>query len=223
MTVKERLISYLKYEKISKSEFGRSIGVSSAYISSMRKSIQPDKIKSISLNYPNLNTEWLLTGEGEMLKEPESPKYREVKEVDPNYMDTIKQLNNILIYTKLNPRSFSKKIGLARPQAIYDIQGGKTKNFSQAMINKIISVFPEFNKSWLLTGEGEMLKEKTTTEENLKKENILGSFGFLEENVKLLKENNELLKQIVELTNRIRLLEDELRNSGKDQAIEEAI
>lgn len=73
-------------------------------------------------------------------------------------MSTIKQLNNILVYTKLNPKSFSEKIGLARPQAIYDIQKGKTKNFSHAMINKIISVFPEFNKSWLLTGEGEMLQ-----------------------------------------------------------------
>lgn len=75
-------------------------------------------------------------------------------------MSTIKQLNNILVYTKLNPKSFSEKIGLARPQAIYDIQKGKTKNFSHAMINKIISVFPEFNKSWLLTGEGEMLLTK---------------------------------------------------------------
>lgn len=77
-------------------------------------------------------------------------------------MDTTKQLDKILIYTKLNPKSFSEKLGLSRPQAIYDIQKGKTKNFSQAMINKIISVFPEFNKSWLLTGEGEMLKEPET-------------------------------------------------------------
>ena len=34
----------------------------------MRKSIQPDKIKSIAIEFPELNTEWLLTGEGEMLK-----------------------------------------------------------------------------------------------------------------------------------------------------------
>ena len=68
MTVKERLITYLDYKKVSKSDFGRSIGVSSAYVTSMRKSIDPEKLQSIAKNYPDLNTGWLMTGEGEMLK-----------------------------------------------------------------------------------------------------------------------------------------------------------
>lgn len=68
MTVKERLEEYLKYKKINKSAFGREIGVSNAYISSIRKSIQPDKLKAIALSYSDLNIDWLLTGEGKMLK-----------------------------------------------------------------------------------------------------------------------------------------------------------
>lgn len=67
-SVKDRLIEFLKYEGLNKSEFGRRIGVSSAFITSMRKSIQPDKIRAIKKQFPNLNTNWLLTGEGEMLK-----------------------------------------------------------------------------------------------------------------------------------------------------------
>lgn len=67
-TVKERLTQYLKAKKISKSEFGRAVGVSSAYVSAIRKTISTEKIQSISANYPDLNIEWLLTGEGEMLK-----------------------------------------------------------------------------------------------------------------------------------------------------------
>lgn len=70
-SVKSRLIKYLEFKNISKSEFGRTIGVSSAYITSMRKSIQPDKIKAIIESYPDLNTNWLLTGEGEMLNNSE--------------------------------------------------------------------------------------------------------------------------------------------------------
>jgi hypothetical protein len=66
-SVKSRLISFLEFKSISKAEFGRTIGVSSAYVTSMRKSIQPDKLKSIAESYPDLNTNWLLTGEGEML------------------------------------------------------------------------------------------------------------------------------------------------------------
>jgi hypothetical protein len=66
-------------------------------------------------------------------------------------------LNKLLEYSKLNGKSFSEKIGLIRPQAIYDIQSGKTQNISVSMANKIISAFPEINKSWLLTGDGDML------------------------------------------------------------------
>ena len=67
-------------------------------------------------------------------------------------------LNKLLKYSELNGKSFSEKIGLIRPQSIYDIQNGKTRNISPSMANKIISVFPEVNRVWLLTGEGEMLK-----------------------------------------------------------------
>ena len=75
-TVKQRLIEYLDFKNISKSEFGRRIGVSAAFVGSMRKSIQPDKIKSIAVEFPDLNTGWLLTGEGEMLKGGEEKQLR---------------------------------------------------------------------------------------------------------------------------------------------------
>lgn len=68
----------------------------------------------------------------------------------------------LLINYQLNPKSFSEKIGLDRPQAIYDIQNGKTKNISAKMADKIISAFPEIDRSWLLTGEGNMLKPMGT-------------------------------------------------------------
>ena len=66
-TVKERLTSYLAFKRINKSEFGRIIGVSTSFIASMRKSLQPDKVASIAQNFPDLNIQWLLTGEGNML------------------------------------------------------------------------------------------------------------------------------------------------------------
>lgn len=68
MSVKERLIGFIKYKGITKSAFCASIGVSNAFISSMRTSIQPDKVQSISLKYPELNMGWIMTGEGEMLR-----------------------------------------------------------------------------------------------------------------------------------------------------------
>lgn len=67
-TVKERLEFFLKSKKISNSEFGRRVGACASYVASIRKSISPDKIEGIAENWPDLNIEWLLTGEGEMLK-----------------------------------------------------------------------------------------------------------------------------------------------------------
>lgn len=68
-TIKERLTAYLKYKGINKSEFGRMVGVSNSYISAIRKSIQPDKTEKIAASFPDLNMAWLLTGDGDMLKD----------------------------------------------------------------------------------------------------------------------------------------------------------
>lgn len=69
MTVQNRIREYIKYEQLSITKFCDTIGVSNAYISSIVKSIQPDKIQRITFEYPKLNIEWLLTGNGEMIKE----------------------------------------------------------------------------------------------------------------------------------------------------------
>ena len=67
-SVKERLIKFLDFKKISKTKFGETIGVSPAYVTSMRDSISREKIEKIKNHYPELDIEWLLTGKGEMLK-----------------------------------------------------------------------------------------------------------------------------------------------------------
>lgn len=67
-TVKERLIRFIKFENISKKNFEIKCGLSNGYIGSIRKSIGGDSLVKILTNFPDLNREWLLYGEGEMLK-----------------------------------------------------------------------------------------------------------------------------------------------------------
>ncbi|MCM1031613.1 MAG: hypothetical protein NC410_09285 [Oscillibacter sp.] len=67
-SVKERLRYFLKARKIKAIDFCVKIGVSSGFISGMRESIQPDKLKSIAINYPELDISWLMTGVGDMMK-----------------------------------------------------------------------------------------------------------------------------------------------------------
>ena len=69
MSVKERLIEFLNAEGISKGEFSKKMGLSPAYIQSMRKSMPEEKVEKLTELYPQLNRDWLLYGEGEMYKE----------------------------------------------------------------------------------------------------------------------------------------------------------
>lgn len=67
-TVKERLILYIKYLGIGQRKFEVKCGLANGYINNIRQSITPEKLQKISLHNPELNTGWLMTGEGEMLK-----------------------------------------------------------------------------------------------------------------------------------------------------------
>lgn len=71
MTVKERLVRFIKYKNLPVNRFEKMCKLSTGYVGNMRTSIQPSKIMNIANIFPELNTGWLLTGEGEMLKEKE--------------------------------------------------------------------------------------------------------------------------------------------------------
>lgn len=73
-TVKERLKYFIKAEGISEREFCRRVGVGSAYIQSIRKSIMPDTLQQITIQFPRLNPIWLMMGDGEMLLPEEEKK-----------------------------------------------------------------------------------------------------------------------------------------------------
>lgn len=71
MSVKERLIYFLKFNNLSQRKFEIATGLANGYINNIRQSISPEKLQLIASKYPELNTGWLLTGEGEMLKTPQ--------------------------------------------------------------------------------------------------------------------------------------------------------
>ena len=58
---------------------------------------------------------------------------------------------------KITVSELAQKAGYERAQSFYDVISGKTKNISAKMADKIVAVFPEISKDWLLTGNGSML------------------------------------------------------------------
>lgn len=67
--VKDRTIEFVKYKGITMKSFENTCGLSSGYVTSMRKGFGADKLNNVLKSYPELNRDWLLYGEGEMLKQ----------------------------------------------------------------------------------------------------------------------------------------------------------
>jgi transcriptional regulator with XRE-family HTH domain len=101
-------------------------------------------INKICQTFPELSIDWLLTGEGTMLKS-------ETKESEPT---TIKErLILFLSEKKLSQNKFEKAVGLSN---------GYVNNIRQSIqpdtLQRIGLIYPELNIGWLMTGEGSMLK-----------------------------------------------------------------
>lgn len=67
-TVRERLITFYTTIGVSKRKFERESNLSNGYIDKLKDSPSATKLADICRAYPTLNKDWLLTGEGEMLK-----------------------------------------------------------------------------------------------------------------------------------------------------------
>lgn len=78
-------------------------------------------------------------------------------------MTASERVFNLLKYTGLSARALANKLGLKGPQIFYDIKAGKC-GISKDLADKIQEKFQNINKTWLLTGEGEMLKSISANE-----------------------------------------------------------
>ena len=70
LTIKERILSFLESQGIKKVDFFEATGIQSSNFKGKNMSSQPggDMFVRVLTIYPNLSAEWLLRGEGDMLK-----------------------------------------------------------------------------------------------------------------------------------------------------------
>lgn len=67
-TMKERIKHFCEYIDIAVSGFEKMCGLSNGAVSSMRKGLGRCKVESVLNQFPTLNRDWLVFGEGDMLK-----------------------------------------------------------------------------------------------------------------------------------------------------------
>ena len=72
MNVQSRLFDFISSKKISISDFERACGLSNGYVHKIKNSVGKRGLLDIQRKFPELNTDWLLTGEGEMLNDTSS-------------------------------------------------------------------------------------------------------------------------------------------------------
>lgn len=137
-------------------------------------------------------------------------------------------LENLINYLSLNGKQFATSIGLDRPDRIYHVIQGRNR-ISPDLAKRILQKYPEVNSSWLLTGEGEMLKNTITDEDTgvVPHDNytsLINSYALIaqayektvsigdnisETNKLLAYSNSELVKQLAELMDQLRELRAE--------------
>lgn len=139
----KRLIDKIKYEfSINQAQISERLGVKSTYLSDMingrvpyNESMQKKIHEVFHIGYENSSS---------------------IQEGVNNMRITSEIISSILDREGLKAATFAKSVGVV-PTQIYDLQKGKIKKISEEIADKIISVYPHYNKVWLLTGEGDML------------------------------------------------------------------
>jgi len=72
----------------------------------------------------------------------------------------------VVEYSKLSIPKFAEYVGFKTPQTVRELIKGNTKTLSDSVQYRITSVYPEINRQWLMSGDGEMLTADTTDNED---------------------------------------------------------
>lgn len=99
-SLRSRLVAFIRHEGLSIRAFESSIGVSNGYVKNIKDSIGSDKLTKLFAAYPTLNPQWLLLGEGDMVR----PAARRMAETSP------------LVPAGIGPKEFRKRYGLTQKE-----------------------------------------------------------------------------------------------------------
>lgn len=67
-TAKERIMLFLETIGIGQGKFEKTVGLSNGYVNKLKSSPSIEMMRKIVGTFPQLNPDWLMTGNGEMLR-----------------------------------------------------------------------------------------------------------------------------------------------------------
>lgn len=110
MDLKSRVLAYCKIKNIAISKFESLAGLSNGYFNQVKRRPSKEKLDNIKSVFPDLNTNWLLTGEGEMLRE-NSPKTPDSASFPAGYSGSETLLMRIIEGKDAKIEELSRRIG----------------------------------------------------------------------------------------------------------------
>lgn len=77
-----------------------------------------------------------------------------------------KRIAAIVEYSKLSIPKFAEYVGFKTPQTVRELIKGNTKTLSDSVQYRIISAYPEINREWLMSGNGDMFNKREAEHRN---------------------------------------------------------
>ncbi len=149
MGATERIVQFIDFKGISRYKFCKDLGFSNKFLDNS-SNMGTDKAGIILHYYPEINPEWLLTGEGEMLKNAPHTFWRSDAEIE-------KQESSIKSYPK--PDKKEKQLPLIPIEAIAGFGAGEFT----IMEHDVLEYYkiPEFsNADFLIPVKGSSMQPK---------------------------------------------------------------
>ncbi len=103
------------------------------------------------------------------------------------------RIKKVIAYTGVKTNKFSKILGYNSPNKLYHIISGRN-DISREIVGDIIQRYPEINRVWLLTGEGEMLNHHHNDATNNTNRNNMNSLDSYSQDK--INENNIYIEMI---------------------------
>lgn len=110
MGVKERLLDFINYKQITNKSFELTAGLSNGYINNFDGNFRTKTLEKILTAYPELDRNWLLYGEGEMLITDTAPRIEEASIVRADEEVEV-DIDSLIRTWHTTPENFANIIG----------------------------------------------------------------------------------------------------------------
>lgn len=179
MTTKDRLKMFVSSLGLGRNKFETLLGLSNGYISSKSSAISSDVIEKIAFAYPNLNLEWLLRGEGDMIK----PQHEQTVEPQPALISAEGDTPEASVLYQIYNDTIKKMQELVEENTKLKAQVTELSEGSEELA-KVLRSYHDSNKE--LADENQQLKVEIMIKESQ-----------LKEREKVILDYKELLKEAI--------------------------